>query len=83
MKKHVALALALSAGLTLASAAAAHDPALHADAAPTASTPKAKPVTCEQLADRSKFKVDLNDAQTKALKDRCDAQAASGTAKKK
>jgi len=38
--------------------------------------------TCEQLADRTKFKVDLADPQTKALKDRCDAQAQSAAKKK-
>jgi len=75
MKAYSAVIAGLLLGMSLFTTASAHDPALHADPAPTAA-PKAKPTTCEQLADRSKFKVDLNDAQTKALKERCEAQAA-------
>ncbi|CCP15496.1 hypothetical protein D7U98_03875 [Stenotrophomonas maltophilia] len=75
MKIRISVVAALFAGAVLSNVASAHDPALHsAHAAPTG--PKAKPTTCEELADRSKFKVDLGDAQTKALKERCEAQAA-------
>ncbi|HDS1082902.1 hypothetical protein B9Y76_19855 [Stenotrophomonas maltophilia] len=76
MKAHTAVVAGLLLSMSFFTTASAHDPALHANPAPTAA-PKAKPTTCEQLADRSKFKVDLNDAQTKALKERCEAQAAS------
>ncbi|EJP78448.1 hypothetical protein D7U93_07330 [Stenotrophomonas maltophilia] len=79
MKTHSAVVAGLLLSMSLFTTASAHDPALHADPA-TPAAPKAKPATCEQLADRSKFKVDLNDAQTKALKERCEAQA---TPKKK
>ncbi len=75
MKAYSAVIAGLLLSMSLFTTASAHDPALHADPAPSAA-PKAKPTTCEQLADRSKFKVDLNDAQTKALKERCEAQAA-------
>ena len=75
MKTHSALIAGMLFSMSLFTTASAHDPALHADPAPPAA-PKAKPTTCEQLADRSKYKVDLKDAQTKALKERCDAQAA-------
>jgi len=75
MKAHSAVVAGLLLSMSLFPTASAHDPALHADPAPSAA-PKAKPTTCEQLADRSKFKVDLNDAQTKVLKERCEAKAA-------
>lgn len=75
MKAYSAVIAGLLLSMSLFTTASAHDPALHADPAPTAA-PKAKPTTCEQLADRSKFKVDLNDAQTKVLKERCEAKAA-------
>ncbi|MBU2049616.1 hypothetical protein ACTT2I_03450 [Stenotrophomonas sp. PUT21] len=75
MKAHSAVVAGLLLSMSLFTTASAHDPALHADPAPSAA-PKAKPTTCEQLADRSKFKVDLNDAQTKVLKERCEAKAA-------
>ncbi|MFK3847855.1 hypothetical protein [Stenotrophomonas sp. NPDC078853] len=75
MKTHSAVVTGLLLSMSLFTTASAHDPALHADPA-TPAAPKAKPTTCEQLTDRSKFKVDLNDAQTKALKERCEAQAA-------
>ena len=75
MKTHSAVVAGLLLSMSLFTTASAHDPALHADPA-TPAAPKAKPTTCEQLADRSKFKVDLNDAQAKALKERCDAQTA-------
>ena len=75
MKAHSAVVAGLLLSMSLFTTASAHDPALHADPAPSAA-PKAKPTTCEQLADRSKFKVDLKDAQTKVLKERCEAKAA-------
>lgn len=48
--------------------AQAHDPSLH-EATPAA---KAKPITCEELADTERYSADLAD---KALKARCDAEA--------
>lgn len=51
-----------------AAGAQAHDPALH-EPAPAA---KAKPTTCEELADTERYSADLTD---KALKSRCEAEA--------
>lgn len=51
-----------------AAGAQAHDPALH-EPAPAA---KAKPTTCEELADTERYSADLAD---KALTSRCDAEA--------
>ena len=81
MKNRFALISVLFASIAESASAFAHDPALHAESE-VKEAPKAKPATCEQLADRTKFKVDLGDPQTKALKDRCDAQAQSAAKKK-
>ena len=51
-----------------AAGAQAHDPALHE---PTPAT-KAKPITCEELADTERYSADLAD---KALKTTCEAEA--------
>lgn len=54
--------------LALALPAFAHDPGLHEP-----EEAKAKPTTCEQLADRDHYSNDLSDPDIKALKDQCDA----------
>lgn len=59
----------LFAASLFAAGAQAHDPSLHEPAAPAA---KAKPTTCEELADTERFSAELAD---KALKTRCDAEA--------
>ncbi len=65
----------LFAASLFAAGAQAHDPSLH-EPAPAA---KAKPTTCEELADTERFSADLAD---KALKASCDAEAAkAGDAK--
>lgn len=58
----------LVAASLFATGAQAHDPSLH-EPAPAA---KAKPITCEELADTGRFSAALAD---KALKDRCEAEA--------
>jgi hypothetical protein len=77
MKHLYRMTFATVAAMCLSYSAFAHDPALHADAAPAKQVAKPKPSTCEQLADSSRYSVDLKDAQTKALKERCDAQTAA------
>lgn len=63
---------ALSASaLSMASLAQAHDPKLHDDYVPP---PKAKPTTCAQLADTTRYSNDVTDPDIKALKTRCDAE---------
>jgi hypothetical protein len=59
----------LFAASLFAAGAQAHDPSLHAEHAPVA---KAKPITCEELADTERYSADLAD---KALKERCEAEA--------
>ena len=58
----------LFAASLFAAGAQAHDPALH-EPAPAA---KAKPITCEELADTERYSADLAD---KALKTTCEAEA--------
>ena len=58
----------LFAASLFAVGAQAHDPALH-EPAPT---PKAKPITCEELSDTQRFSAELVD---KALKTQCEAEA--------
>jgi hypothetical protein len=59
---------ALFAASLFAASAQAHDPSLH-EPAPAA---KAKPLTCEELADTERYSADLAD---KALNERCEAEA--------
>jgi hypothetical protein len=56
------------ATLSIATAALAHDPAMH-----DLQMPKPVPTTCEQYADRETYSNDLTDPDIKALKDKCDA----------
>lgn len=58
----------LFAAALFAANAQAHDPSLH-EPAPVA---KAKPTTCEELADTQRFSAELAD---KKLKTRCEAEA--------
>ena len=58
----------LFAASLFAAGAQAHDPSLH-EPAPVA---KAKPTTCEELADTARYSASLAD---KALKTRCEAEA--------
>ena len=66
--RYLSLGTLLAASL-FAAGAQAHDPSLH-EPAPVA---KAKPLTCEELADTGRYSADLAD---KALKERCKAEAA-------
>lgn len=66
----------LFAASLFATGAQAHDPSLH-EPAPA---PKAKPTTCEELADTRYFSADLAD---KALKARCKAEAEKAAQAKK
>lgn len=75
--RNVLVACFLAAAST-SGAAVAHDPALHESTpAPAAVVKKPKPTTCEQLADTSKYDVNLNDSATKTLKSTCDARRAA------
>ncbi|WP_298855379.1 hypothetical protein [uncultured Aquimonas sp.] len=58
----------LFAASLFAAAVQAHDPSLH-ESIPVA---KAKPITCEELADTERYSADLAD---KALKATCEAEA--------
>ena len=58
----------LFAASLFAAGAQAHDPSLH-EPAPAA---KAKPTTCEQLADTERYSADMAD---KSLKTRCDRRS--------
>lgn len=58
----------LIAASLFAAGAQAHDPALHQAPPPQ----KAKPMTCDQLADTQRYSVDMAD---KELKTKCDAEA--------
>ena len=58
--------------LLLAAIAHAHDPSLHDDYVPPAT--KAKPMTCDQLADNEHYSNNMGDADIKALKAKCDAE---------
>lgn len=58
----------LFAASLFAASADAHDPSLHEQA----SAPKAKPGTCEELADSQRFSAEQAD---KALKTQCEADA--------
>ena len=64
-------AIAASAVL-LAASAHAHDPSLHDDYVPPVT--KAKPVTCDQLADNVHYSNNIGDADIKALQAKCDAE---------
>ncbi|WP_313171957.1 hypothetical protein [Stenotrophomonas sp.] len=78
MKIRNALVATFLAAAFTSGAAIAHDPALHEPApAPAAAAKKPKPTTCEQLADTSKYDVNLNDSATKTLKSTCDARRAA------
>lgn len=63
--------LAASA-LLLAVSAQAHDPSLHDDR--VAPAPKAKPMTCDQLADNEHYSSNMADTDIKALQAKCDAE---------
>lgn len=66
MNQKTVLRIAFAAGmLVVATAATAHG---------NHDTPKLKPETCEQLADRARYSNDLSDPDIKALKDKCDAE---------
>jgi hypothetical protein len=70
MKQQSILWIALAAGLLVAAPVViAHSN--HDD------TPKLRPDTCEQLADRTRYSNDLADPDIRALKDKCDAKKAS------
>lgn len=58
--------------LLLAASAHAHDPSLHGDYVPPVT--KAKPMTCDQLADNEHYSNNMGDAGIKALKAKCDAE---------
>lgn len=68
------LSLTAVSTLLLATAVQAHDPSLHA---PTPA-PKAKPMTCAQLADTQRYSNDRADPDIKVLKARCDAEKKNG-----
>ncbi len=72
MKNRSRLTRVIAISLLIAgSNAIAHDPALHAKADEEG---KAKPATCQQLSDPEHYEVDMKDAFTKSLKERCDAR---------
>ncbi len=71
MKSYTLLILTVSAALAMPSVAAAHGPNGH-----QAEQKKPKPQSCAQLADTSKYSVDLGDPETKALKQSCDKSKA-------
>ena len=72
MKNRSLLTRVIAISLLVAgSNAIAHDPALHAKAGEEG---KAKPATCQQLNDPEHYEVDMKDAFTKSLKERCDAR---------
>lgn len=72
MKIHTLLFASLVA---VSGAAFAHDPSLHEPMpTPAPAAKKPKPTTCEQLADTTKYDVNLADAATQALKAQCDAK---------
>ena len=62
----------VTSALILAASASAHDPSLHDDYVPP--PVKAKPASCEQLADNEHFSNNMMDPDIKALKARCDAE---------
>jgi hypothetical protein len=66
MQQHTLFGLAFAASLLVGANAAS----AHADH----DTPKLKPTTCEQLADRARYSNDLAYPDIKALKDKCDAE---------
>lgn len=61
-----------TAALLLAASAHAHDLTLHDDYVPPVA--KAKPITCDQLADNEHYSNNMGDADTKALKAKRDAE---------
>ena len=63
------LAALTALALLLSPTAFAHDPSLH-EPRPA---PKAKPMTCVQLADTERYSADAADPAIKALKSRCEA----------
>jgi hypothetical protein len=71
MKQQTVLCLAFAASLLAAT------PVVNAHADHDHETPKLKPETCEQLADRTRYSNDLADPDIKALKDKCDAEKKS------
>lgn len=60
-----------ASALLVTASAFAHDPSLHAPS--PAPAPKARPTTCQQLADTQRYSNDASDPAIKALKARCDA----------